>query len=573
MKNKCYGPLAPEIIGIGEIREPALVIDLDDNVLFLNDEAVLEYGNPGKKKKCWQVIHGLDSPCWKNMEYPCPKKIMQDSQLDQYSAIHVHKSREGENYFLVSCSYLKEKRLIVEMHIKVSRIIDEMISHGILNADDLREVFYAKLNYLVGKDHFIKKLSNHLREKKVRFLSIMDLRGLSFINKFYGMVAGDLMIKSLEEAIFDVLRESGGESIFSRAAGDEFVVLHSTKKRSEVRKIEKAVLKRLADRTLTFVDEHIRTRISLGTLEISDTKDYHVDEVLKLLSFSKSQAKKSSEKKYYLGMSAQQDELLHEFHEKSLCFDEVQKALSENKIELFFQPIVDLNTGEIFDLEALVRIGKTGSYLPANIFIDLIYELDQILKLDSLVFKKIISYADQIAKICPRIFINIGPNSLKSKQFRKILDHTVRELSRSGLELTIELTEQSLLENADIVKFIHDKYGFHFGIDDFGTGYSSFKTVADLSNSGAVSVIKIDGSLTKGIQKSAENLTIVRAIAGMARTLNLKTIGEFIDNRVDLSVIRAIGVDLGQGYLFSKPVKIEDLLKDNLLKKIRRELK
>ncbi|MDD5092197.1 MAG: EAL domain-containing protein [Candidatus Wallbacteria bacterium] len=553
------------------LNEAVVIIDDEYKVVFTNPAAEKEYGRPSRGACCHKYIHGLDVPCWQVKGNRCPKKIMTEGSLKNYSTVHIHKTSAGEDYFLVSCSLLPEKGLLLQLHVKASGIIRELISHGILGEDDLRATFYEKLNFLVGKERFIKKLAERLKDKKVRFLSILDLRGLTFVNKFYGMVAGDLLIKTLEQVIFDMLRSRGGDDVFTQAAGDEFIILHAGSKKSQVQSLEQEILNRLSSTSLDYFDEKLSPKVSIGTLELKPDSDYSVDEVLKLLSHSKSLAKKSSDKRFFLATGSRQLKLIGEFKQTKSYAAKVQKAIAGNSVDLFFQPVVDMRSGEIHHLEALVRIADSDEYLPASAFIELIYELDLILQLDHLVFAKVMEFGPMIKKICPGILVNISPPSLKSRQFRKAFENTFTNLKKAGVELTVELTEQSFFDNFEIVKFIHQRFGTRFAIDDFGTGFSSFKTVAELSHEGVISALKIDGALIRDVNKSPNNLSVVTAIARMAEALDLKTIAEFIDSKKVLDRLIAIGVDLGQGYFFHKPAKISELTSQSVRSGIRKK--
>jgi len=545
--------------GFDLFPEPVIVIDQNNNIIFMNSEATLDYGEDIDNKKCYKLIHHLDVPCHSFGEYPCPLKILKDSGASHYSILHKHSINGSLEFVLVNCVKDEKNDVIIEYHIRISHLIREMVEHGILSNRDLNENFYDKIKFFVGKEFFLQVLYKRLRKKKIKFLSIMDLKGVSFINKYYGMIAGDHIINSLENVIYRVLSESGGDDVFTRAAGDEFIILHGSDDINKVRNEENIIINGLKKEDMALIDDNIEPKISVGTLELSDLNDYSIDEVLRLLSHAKGEAKKSSDYRFLIRAGDVQDTLMKGFVGEHLIIDKVRKAIADKEIDLFFQPVIEIDKNKIFDLEALVRIKEGGEFIEAGIFIDMVYEMNLILQLDILVFQSLKKYCPKIKSVCDKIFVNLSPHSMKSKEFRKILHETIKEIKKNDLELTIELTEQSLLENVELVRFINEKYGIQFAIDDFGTGYSSFKMVADLSHHGVISTIKIDGSLTRGINDSIETLSIVKAITSMSKTLGLKVIAEYVNSREILRVLKEIGVDCGQGYFFSKPLSIEDL--------------
>ena len=134
------------------------------------------------------------------------------------------------------------------------------------------------------------------------------------------------------------------------------------------------------------------------------------------------------------------------------------------------------------------------------------------------------------------------------------------KINKKGLKVILELTEQSFLENMELIQFLKENYGFSFAVDDFGTGYSSIRTVYDLSNIGAIRYLKIDGSMIKNLHKSDKNIKPVETIASFARTLNLKTVAEFVENEKISLILKDIGIDYGQGYYYHKPEHIKKMV-------------
>ncbi len=117
-----------------------------------------------------------------------------------------------------------------------------------------------------------------------------------------------------------------------------------------------------------------------------------------------------------------------------------------------------------------------------------------------------------------------------------------------------EITEQALLDNSELVSYMSRHYGVKFSIDDFGTGYSSFNMLGELSESGSISHLKIDGSLTTKILKSEASYKLVKSTCEMAKKLELKTIAEFVESEGIVNALIELGVDYGQGYDYSRAI-------------------
>ncbi len=239
----------------------------------------------------------------------------------------------------------------------------------------------------------------------------------------------------------------------------------------------------------------------------------------------------------------------------------LSQVLNEGKVEAFFQPIfgVDNNSADLVSVEALARLSTDGRYVSAGVFIDIIYELDLVEKLDELMLERIRGCKDHLATFCRKVSINISPRSLKSEGLVNKLLYTCDELLAAGVTPVVELTEQVIMENLDVVLKLSGCCSVKFSVDDFGVGFSSLRTVADLADSGVLESIKIDGSLVKNIDKE-KVYRMIRIIVTMAKELNVATVAEFVENKMIMDELKKLGVDRFQGYYLGMPEPITALL-------------
>lgn len=252
---------------------------------------------------------------------------------------------------------------------------------------------------------------------------------------------------------------------------------------------------------------------------------------------------------------------------KDILYSEAQKnryvlsILDKDRLDIFFQPVVDLRTDKIIDVEALIRLKENGKHVSAAyLFIDNLLEMGRITELDINVFKKILEYSNKLKDITNKVFINISPISLKSVEFRKYLKRAIMHFKDYDISPYIEIDEQAMLENIDIVKYLSSYYGIKFAMDNFGTGYSSLKTLADLAKAEAISHLKIDSSLTKSILESEEIYKIIKSISSMAKSLGLKTVAKFVENEKVVNMLKKIGIDCGQGFYYNPALHIDELM-------------
>ena len=241
-------------------------------------------------------------------------------------------------------------------------------------------------------------------------------------------------------------------------------------------------------------------------------------------------------------------------------------VFEEGRLDVFFQPIVGLRSNKIYNVEALVRVKESdsfvsnGKYISAYMFIEALHEKNLVPELDMIVLEKVLEYAGRIKKITNKLSVNVSPLSMKIPVYQKSTEKAIKRLKEEGISLYFEITEQALLENTDIIKYLSLHHGIKFVIDDFGIGYSSLKTIAELAEAEAISHLKIDGSLTERVLDSEEMYKIVKATSQMAKSLGLKTVAEFVENYRIRDVLIELEINYGQGFYFSPALHIDELV-------------
>jgi PAS domain S-box-containing protein len=230
-------------------------------------------------------------------------------------------------------------------------------------------------------------------------------------------------------------------------------------------------------------------------------------------------------------------------------FDEIKKALTEDRFVLYAQPVISLATGSTFKHELLLRmltsdgeVIEPAQFLPVAEKFGLISDIDE----------WVITHGFDIAATGGRIAINLSAPSMVRLD---ILLHIERELARTGVppgDITFELTETAVMQDLEEGRRFAERLvalGCSFALDDFGTGYASLTYLRELP----ITYVKIDGRFVNKITQNESDSSMVEAIVQMARTLGKTTIAEGIEDEDTLSKLRGFGVDLGQGYYIGRP--------------------
>jgi predicted signal transduction protein with EAL and GGDEF domain len=230
---------------------------------------------------------------------------------------------------------------------------------------------------------------------------------------------------------------------------------------------------------------------------------------------------------------------------------DLRKALATEQFQLYYQPLVVLQTNDVNAFEALLRWNHPtrGLISPAD-FIPIAEETGLIIPLGEWVLKaacaEAVEWPDHI-----KVAVNLSPAQLNNRNLVSMVKAALDESGMSPHKLQLEITESVLLQNTfTTLATLHElrKMGVQIALDDFGTGYSSLSYLRSFP----FDKIKIDRSFIQDLSNGAEPLAIVNAVAGLAKCLNMTSTAEGVETREQMETLQAIGCTEMQGYLFSK---------------------
>ena len=399
------------------------------------------------------------------------------------------------------------------------------------------------------------------RLAQAAFVTACGLRNLPVLNRIHGAAAGDLAVEALRAAASAVALECDPGAVVVRTHGPDVLVLHGSREAEAVDALARRLSAVLAAVALPAAGVVVHLHPFVATLEAPAAWRGSVEELVRMLDELRLVATPADERPVRLS-GAQTEATVARMRERDERLARVSEALEHGAVEVHFQPVVNLRSGRLEDVEALARIRTPAGLLTASEFIDDLHSLGETALLDIQVLRRVGEGARLLAGATGRLFLNVSPLSLGSPAFREQMSATLARLRAEGLRvvLVLELTEQALIEHHDVIREIHELHGVSFAVDDFGTGYSSLRTVADLAVSRVISILKIDGSLTRRITESAETYKVVLAIAHLARSLDLRVVAEHVENEQTLARLRTTGIECGQGFLFDPPLAPEELI-------------
>ena len=375
----------------------------------------------------------------------------------------------------------------------------------------------------------------------------IDLDHFKIVNDTLGHPAGDALLKSVAKRLRGILR---GPDVVARLGGDEFAIIQSgVSTESQAAKLAKRVLRAIGE-PHHVLGREVRVGASIGIV-LAPSQGRDADELLKNADLALYRAKASG-RGAYIFFQPEQDQKLGE--RRSLEAD-LSTAIKERQLELYYQPIVELERKEVMGFEALMRWHhpQLGMVSPRD-FIPLAEETGLIVEMGAWALKQ----ACQEAVTWPE-HIKVTVN-LSSIQFEHgDLYKAVREaLSNSGLSperLELEITESLLLrDEARTHELLHKlrSLGVKFALDDFGTAYASLSYLRSFP----FDKIKIDRTFIADLDrpKQKDCMAIIQAVAGLAKQMQMSTVAEGVETLDQLETVTNAGCEEVQGFYFSEPV-------------------
>lgn len=426
--------------------------------------------------------------------------------------------------------------------------------------------YHDSLTNLPNRRYFMDELEKQTLANKYGAVMLLDLDNFKSINDTLGHDYGDMVLIKIAEK----LERLKSEKVFiSRFGGDEFFILIEDE--NDVIIIEnyaEKIINIIRNKLIINTDE-IYISCSMGiTLYPFDSND--ANELI-LNADTAMYRVKAALKNNYMFFNSEMTKRLHE-HTKIEKI--LRESIKKQELKLLYQPQISVSTGKIIGFEALLRF-KNHNISPAQ-FIPVAEETGLIIEIGRWVTKEAINQIAAWQKngfdIKP-VSINFSPKQLHDSNYIEFLGNTLKEMNVEAKYIDIEITESIFLEKtSETMDFINGlkALGSKIALDDFGTGYSSLNYLTFLP----VDILKLDKSLNDKFLE-LENIKVIESLISLAHSLNLKVVAEGIEYVPQYECLKKVGCDYIQGYLFSKPLdvdQIEEIYNDDFIDKIHLSL-
>ena len=419
---------------------------------------------------------------------------------------------------------------------------------------------HDELTKLPNRDYFKKRIRlqcEEAKEKENSFaLMISDMDGFKYINDALGYQLGDKLIIEIAQRLKTFV---GDTKFICRYSGDRFAILvPGLSTREEYESVSKDIVALFLTPFKIDINE-LNVTMSMG-VSIYPEDGSDPDSLKRHANSALLRAKDEGKNRYQFYSSDMNIQNYKQF----ILRNDLRKAIEEDQFKVYYQPQVNLKTSEILATEALIRWEHpTWGLVPPLEFISLAEETGFIIDIGKWLLRKVCqTYRKWFNEGLEAIKISVNYSGIQflEKNFMTNIKDVINEFKLDPHFLIIEITESVLMENTEqVISNIQSlrSLGIQVALDDFGTGYSSLQYL-NLFN---IDILKIDSSFIKNVLSDKTSDIITRSVINLAQELGIKLVAEGIETWEQLSYLRELNCHTGQGFLYSKPVPLQEFEK------------
>lgn len=457
----------------------------------------------------------------------------------------------------------KDKKLIDVEVIGYPVLYHQMIIGAYIIYTDISHKHKDTLTGLYNRNYFIEIIDEHINDysdtKENLSIIALNIENFNDINDTLGHIIGDEFLIEITKRINLVLNS---KYLVSRMDGNEFAILIKNANKNFLLHLSKMILNYL-NQPYIISNTKIYLTFNIG-ISIFPEDGTNSDNLIKFSNAAMHQAKIKSNGR----ISFYNNEISEKMEQKFFLANYLFSAISNNELSIHYQPIFDIKDKTIVGAEALLRWRNAVlGEVPPGTFIPIAEKTGQIITIGEWVIKEVCKqinlWKQKGLKLIP-ISINISVKQLENINFAKTAIKIIQSNEVNPKIIELEITES--VSSGDITKIVSNikelkMYGIKISMDDFGTGFSSLGQL-DIFE---LDKLKIDKIFINDLGHGLKRQNLVKTIIAMAESLNLITVAEGIETSEQLCYLKGMGCQLGQGYIFSRPLTVENI--EKLLKK------
>jgi diguanylate cyclase (GGDEF)-like protein len=415
------------------------------------------------------------------------------------------------------------------------------------------------LTNLPNRSSFVNRMDRTLgqdaRESRSIAVLLVDLDDFEEINHGLGHEAGDRLLAVVGERLEASMRPGGS---VARLCGDEFAILLGGVTDKDSAASEAKRIGEVLRAPIKLDESEVLLSASIG-VAVGDSDQDNPEGLLRNADVAMHEAKRKGKARHKVFDPGADTTTSRRLVEEA----EMRRAIKEEEFRIYYQPVIELKTGKVHGVEALVRWQHpTFGLIPPNEFIPLAEQTGLIESLGRWVLREACNQVRLWQRKYPSdppltLSVNVSARQFRQPNLAKEIFNTLEKTGLDPRHLKLEITESIMVHEVSATTALRELKGsgVKLAIDDFGTGYSNLSYVKRLP----VDILKIDHSYISGLGRKPEDTAIVHATVAFAKALGLSLTAEGIENAEQLAQLRELGCELGQGYHFAKPLPGEEV--------------
>lgn len=410
---------------------------------------------------------------------------------------------------------------------------------------------------LLGQTSLEKYIQISSKIFKSGFVLRLGLDDFREINERYGIEYGDKVLKDTAECISGCLK---GEQQLYRVVSDEFIIVDYLATGIDEAKSLYHSIRHAIDRYVESIQYEVMFTVSGGILDLATLEEKTYKNIMRYSEYALNKSKKNGKNQYYV--------FNYEDYNQFLMIKQLTQSLRKSAAdnfkgyELYYQPLIDVVTGNVCGAEALLRYkSEDGNILPPDIFIPILEETGLIVPVGKWIINEAIKKCKEIQAVIPEFHVNINVSYIQVIKSNLVKDVTtaIEKYNINPSSIIIEMTESGLLESNKRYMKIWSalkERGVGLALDDFGTGYSNFNYMSQLEPD----LIKIDRNFTAKALNNEYDYTMLTLIHKMVFNLGLKICIEGVETKGEVEKIKMMCPNFFQGHFFGRPCPYEDFV-------------
>ncbi len=553
------------LIKQGEARFASLVSNSSDVICVIGPDTTVTYASPSASRVLGFAPSQIEGTRFSDLIHPDDMTRV----LQFLSPIGDSEGQTGLTEFRLR---RRDGEYVYTETLRTNLLQDPNVKGTVLNTRDVTErkqfeeqlahqAFHDSVTSLANRALFHDRVSHALqrqtREHEPISVLFMDLDDFKTINDSLGHAAGDQLLFEVGDRLKGCLRTA---DTAARLGGDEFAILLEDGDEGVTAADVAERIMDLMEEPFTLEGKEVYVRASVGIATADGDRAGDVEDLLRNADVAMYMAKERGKGRYQVFEPAMHDTALKRLELKA----DLQHALEHGEYVLYFQPVIELESGRISGVEALVRwIHPVRGLVPPLDFIPLAEETGLIVPIGRWVLAEACRVAVELQAQFPsdpplHMAVNLSARQIARPE---LVDEVRDILLDTGLDpgsLILEITETVMMQDMELSierLGMLKELGVQLAVDDFGTGYSSLNYIRRFP----VDILKVDKSFIDGVSDGGEASALTEAVIKLAGILHLRPVAEGIERADQLQRLLELRCDLGQGYFFAKPLPTDEL--------------